>query len=302
MSAYLDAPTGRFTLPPSRTTGYDYVANQRLGAYKLIAGLGSSPNSEVWYAQDRITKQMVALKCIKPSLAGLTVESDEVHPFTIAKLLQRNESRILGKLDHPGIIRPHAYDPSFHFLVLEPLGGNLLSCLDLGTRMSWGILGPYLLQVATTLTELLPLGFRHYDIKPHNILLVPGDPNRIKLVDCGTSRLTGVTPPKLPGYASVSPLYAAPEQLGQNKHVNERADVYGLGVTAYALATGTLPHHDDSPIRVVNATLNDTPIKPNALVADLPPGVSKFIRRCMIKSPRRRPPIEQVVTDLTRLI
>ena len=213
------------------------VAGMRVGPWRLERMLGRGGMAEVWEARraDGQFEHTVALKLLKRGM-----DSDEI----VRRFLR--ERQILARLEHPGIAR--LFDGGMApdgrpYFVLERVEGEPITrwCagrgLDLRSR----------LRLVIACCEAVSAAHRrlvvHRDLKPSNILVTPE--GQVKLLDFGIAKLLADEGGGHPTQAEsriLTPAYAAPEQVA-GEPVSTATDVYTLGVLAYELLTGRLPHH-----------------------------------------------------------
>ncbi len=155
------------------------------------------------------------------------------------------EARVLARLNHPGIVTVYDFGRAgeFFFLMMEYVDGvNLRQAMQAG-RFTPAQALALVPRICEALQYAHDEGILHRDIKPENILL--DTRGRVKIADFGIAKLIGDTTPasKLTasGAAVGTPHYMAPEQLESPQDVDQRADVYSLGVVFYELLTGELP-------------------------------------------------------------
>ena len=165
----------------------------------------------------------------------------------------------------------------------------------------------YILQACQGLSVAHQLGIVHRDLKPANLFLTQaadGSP-LIKVLDFGISKFT---PPDDAGARATpqtielmgSPTYMSPEQVQNSGTVDERTDVWSLGVTLYELLTLTPVYRDDSVFRLLNRIRLESPVSARTLRPDLPQALDEVILRCLEKDPARRiPSIPALVSALS---
>ncbi len=215
---------------------------------------------------------------------------NEDNPAPILQWTLHNEIRMLERLQGvPGCPSLVGCDPEHRELVMADFGGvaldqsGLLGTVDLDLFLSLS------LALAGAVAALHAHGVIHKDLNPANILVRP-DEGLVQIIDFGLatafeehpdfdhpSRLVGTLP------------YLSPEQTGRmNRPVDYRSDLYSLGATLYALATGTPPFDDTSPLRIINAHLTLMPEPPAQRAPWLPPPLSDLILALLAKEPDER--------------
>jgi hypothetical protein len=203
--------------------------------FDLIRLIGRGGMGAVYEARDKKLDRPVAIKVLPPALAD---DLGFVERFT-------REARAMARLNHPNVVTIHDFGEveGCCYLVLELVEGQNL-------RQRMGGLSPtqsadILQQACAGLAFAHARGIVHRDVKPENILL--GDDGRVRLADFGLAKAAaeGALHSLLPSLTATrqalgTPHYMAPEQL-EGGEVDERADVYAMGVVAYELVTGSLP-------------------------------------------------------------
>ena len=202
---------------------------------EILELIGRGGMGAVYKARQPRLDRLVALKLLPQSLA---VDA------TFAERFNR-EARVLARLNHPNIVTVHDFGQSdgFFYLLMEFVDGvNLRQAMQAGrfTPQQAMMLVP---KICDALQFAHDEGVLHRDIKPENILL--DTRGRVKIADFGIAKLVGEAREKLTltasGAAVGTPHYMAPEQLEHPQDVDQRADIYSLGVVFYEMLTGELP-------------------------------------------------------------
>ncbi len=276
----------------------------RLGAYELISKLGQGGMGAVYKARHVRLDKIVAIKVLPPKRV-----QDKA---TVARF--EREMRAVGKLDHENIVR--AMDAGEvdgrHFLVMEYVSG-----IDLSKLVKK--LGPLpiadacelIRQAAVGLDEAHAHGMVHRDIKPSNIMLCQAggrkQPPVVKILDMGLALLSDAHTADV-GLTSTGQLmgtldYMAPEQGGDSKNVDIRADLYALGASLYRLLTGEVIFHGDryqTPVQKMMALATEDAPAIQSRRADVPEGLANIIGRLLEKNPAARfATPEEVIAALT---
>ena len=225
-----------------------FVGDLRTGIHPLIKGyrfvrrLSSTEHSGVYLAERESTHMPVVLKVLRQS----PDHDDRMGPFD--RFLREYET--IADMDHPNIVR--IYDlgvADFHaHIAMEYLdGGDLRRRIDRGISEQEAI--SYLRQIASALTAIHDKGVLHRDLKPANIMLRKD--GSIALIDFGLAkkaRLESEITDK--GEIFGTPYYMSPEQ-GHGSGVDERSDIYSLGVIFYEMLTGQKPYRADSAMGII---------------------------------------------------
>lgn len=236
----------------------------RIGTYTLREQLGQGPAAEVWLADG--LRGEVALKLAQTEQG---------------RAMLRHEAHILDGLGHPGIVRLEARDPDGRWMAIEYVEGGPIDAWAHGR--SPRELAAVLARVADGLAYMHAHGVVHGDLKPSNVL-VDAD-GRPRLIDLG---LAWVGQDDAPAGFRGTLGYASPELL-QGESPSPRTDIYALGVLAYQLVTGRLPHEAPDPTAQAVLPLQTLPCPPSAWVPALPQQLGELILRMLARSTEVRP-------------
>jgi serine/threonine-protein kinase len=166
----------------------------------------------------------------------------------------------------------------------------------------------YALQACVALAECHALGIVHRDLKPDNIMVLqrPGQLGFVKLLDFGISKSDWFSAepeftPNLTGTTDVfgTPTHMSPEQVRSSKSVDQRTDIWALGVILYEVLTSAPPFMADTLPALSAAIVTDEPIHPSARRADLPRELGDVVLACLAKKPEDRP---QSVAQLAEVL
>lgn len=239
----------------------------------------------VYKAYDVRMERNVAVKVIRTDLFGKAV---------IERILKRfeREAKAVAKLSHPNIVGLIDYGEyeGEPYLVLEYLPGGTLKEWMNGKPIPWQEAVRLVIPIANALEYAHEQKIIHRDVKPDNILLtIKGEP---MLSDFGIAKtleledghtLTGT------GVGVGTPEYMSPEQ-GMGREVDERTDVYSMGIILYELITGRKPFIADTPMAVVLKHMTDPLPSPHQFVRDLPKPVEQVLLKALAKDPNDRYP------------
>jgi len=246
------------------------------GRYRIIALLGRGGMGEVYRADDLTLGQPVALKFLP---------EDASRDETLLERF-RNEVRLSRRVSHPNVCR--VYDvgevEGHTFFTMEYVDGEDLASL---LRRIGRLPADKALEIARQLCAGLAAahakGVLHRDLKPANIML--DGRGQVVVTDFGLAGLVN----QIPGsdLRSGTPAYMAPEQL-EGKEVNEKSDIYSLGLVLYEIFTGKRAFSVESLPELVRVRSESAPSKPSTLVKDLDPAVERVILRCLEAVPAKR--------------
>jgi serine/threonine protein kinase len=260
--------------------------------YEILEQIGKGGMGVVYKARQRGPDQLVALKLLRPDwLAGLdeSTRREALEQF-------RNEARLAARLRHPNRVRilhlgEHEGRP---FIVMELIQGcSLAELLKRPGGVSKDAVVRYLASVAEALQDAHERGILHRDIKPGNIL-IDKQTDEAKLTDFGLALLarpdSGTAEQSVREQARVAGTlpYMSPEQTQDAGHVDERSDVYSLGVTLYEALTGTPPFTANSLPKLLDKIRNDKPEPPRRHNPDIDSELGQICLRCLCKAPHER--------------
>ncbi|HTI15023.1 MAG TPA: serine/threonine-protein kinase [Dictyobacter sp.] len=259
-----------------------------LGTCTLQTIIGRGGMGAVYLAQQTRPKRQVAVKVLLPIIAL----QPQQHKAFLERF--RRETDAAASLEHPNIVPVHEYGErdGLAYLVMPYIGGGTLGNeLDIEGRLPLARVVIYVEQIAAALEFAHGRGIIHRDIKPANILMTPE--KRLLLTDFGLVKIItddhsiSNNPLSEAGTPMGTPDYMSPEQV-LGKEVDNRADIYSLGVLIYHMVTGTVPFTDNLPMKVAMQHLNLTPPPLRALRPDLPPEAEQVILRALAKKPSDR--------------
>ena len=263
--------------------------SDRYEPLRLVARGGMA---EVWLAHDALLDRTVALKILFPELS---VDRNFVERF-------RREAQAAANLSHPNIVAVYDWgeeDPTY-FIVMEYVEGEPLSAV---LREE----GPFAadraaaigVEVAAALGYAHRSGVIHRDVKPGNVLITTDD--RVKVTDFGIARAAN-TQDHLTQTGAVmgTAAYFSPEQA-QGLPVDQRSDVYALGVVLYEMVAGEPPFVADGPVAVAYKHVHEQPTPPTAVIGDLPVAYEAIVLQALAKDLNARyASAEELRADLVR--
>ncbi len=266
-------------------------SRERLDRYELIEPLNAGGFAMVFRGYDPLIKRPVAVK------KCASMQPDVRDRFA-------REAEIVGKLDHPAIVRLFDFGiaEGVPFLVQELLDGEDLSDrIDRGPPVPLRRRLEILRSVAEGLAHAHDQGVVHRDIKPSNIRLLADD--SIRILDFGVAALKE-SPSDLTrtGTTVGTAAYLAPEQI-QGTRPTFRTDVYSFGVVAYELFTGVRPFEGDTLSALLYRIAHTRPQPVRTHSPELPAELARLVHRCLARGPERRPPdLHGVAAELDQLL
>ncbi len=263
----------------------------QIGPYRIVQRLGAGGMGEVFLAEDTRLGRKVALKTLSAS--------DDAHPAETRRKLLR-EARAAAKLNHPNIAAVYDVVESGDeaHIVMEYVPGETLAQRLAGGPLPPAAVTDYALQIAEALIEAHSAGVVHRDLKPANIAIGPG--GKPKILDFGlahnrTIDLSGSTGPLTvegEGAARVvvgTPHYMPPELL-LGHFLDERGDIYSLGVTLFELLTGQRPYVGADTGAVAMNVLRAPMPRVRDLRPEVQPDLDALVARAMARRPEDRFP------------
>lgn len=255
----------------------------RLGPYTITSRLGRGGMGAVYEAVDPATGKAVAVKVLASHLADDTALRRRFHA----------EIDTLKNLRHPGIVQLLAFgeEEGQPYFAMELVRGKSLEHqLREGRRFTWRETVTAALAVTRALKVAHDHGIVHRDLKPAN-LLVPdsaGSLEGIKLADFGIAKLFASGTHTSHGSIIGTAEYMSPEQAS-GRPVDQRTDLYALGLVTYAMLTGRPPFRGDQPTVVIHRQRTEKPQRVGTVVGDVPPLLEELIDRLLAKDPAARP-------------
>jgi serine/threonine-protein kinase len=249
------------------------------GKYRIEKVLGAGGMGVVVAARHIDLDQRVAIKCL---LAHTRTMPEIVERFT-------REARAAAKIhgEHVArVIDVGRFDDGTPFMVMEYLQGHdLAGQLQQGGPLSVPDAVRYVLETCEAVAQAHAVRIVHRDLKPQNLFLAqqPGRRPIVKVLDFGISKVIEPGASALTKTSSVmgTPYYMSPEQLLSSKNVDERSDIWALGVIFYELIIGEPPFVGDTGPEIIAQVLQNNPRPASTRRPDLPPGIDEIIGRCM---------------------
>lgn len=260
------------------------------GRYKLEAKLGSGGMSTVYLARDTTLDRSVAVKVMHREMSE---QADQLERF-------RQEARAVAKISHPNVVAviDAGEDGGHPYIVFEYVEGETLK-----QRISRvGALDPqealaYAIEIARGLTVAHARNMVHRDIKPQNVLI--DSEGRAKLTDFGISRQLEQDGMTATGRVLGTTDYVAPEQA-MGHPVDQRSDVYSLGVVLYEMLVGQVPFHADSQVGVAMKHVNEELPDVQQRRPELSAAAAMVVERATAKDPDQRyQRVGELIDDLS---
>ena len=300
---FLSSPAYEFAAGMLADEPSEFLAGQKIGRFEILCSLGAGGMGQIYLAHDGNLGRKIALKLIAREFA---TDTRRVHRF-------EQEARAASALNHPNVCVIHDVgrtETGRHFIAMEYIQG-----ITLRDQLARGTFKPLealqvTLQAGAALASAHAIGIVHRDVKPENIMLRPD--GYIKVVDFGLAKLTEALPEQRqsgndntqvltePRTLMGTVKYMSPEQLREGP-VDERTDIWSLGIVLYEMLTGTTPFEARSRNDSVALILANEPAQlvfPNTVPLKLREIVKKALEK---DGDKRYQTVLKLTADLTSL-
>ena len=246
--------------------------------YEVIEELGAGAMGRIYKVQDTKIGEQMAMKVLNPEIT-----SDET---TVLRF--KNELRLARTITHKNVCRMFDFgeDQGMIFITMEYISGEDLK----RTLMRIGQLSPgktiiIAKQICAGLTAAHQMGIIHRDLKPQNIML--DQEGNVRIMDFGIARSTQAKGLTETGVIIGTPEYISPEQL-EELELDQRSDIYSLGVILYEMLTGVVPFEGKTPLSVVLKHKTQIPKDPLEINPQIPHKLKRVILKCLAKDREKR--------------
>ena len=254
----------------------DLVGSVISSRYEIKEKIGEGGMAIVYKARCKLLNRLVAIKVLKEEYS-----KDEMFVKRF-----RAEAQSAASLTHPNIVSVYdvGQDGDINYIVMELLETKTLKDY---IEENGAIDSELTLKIAAQIASALEAAHRahiiHRDIKPHNIVL---NQNMVaKVTDFGIAKIQNTTSNTITSFGSTmgSVHYFSPEHA-KGGYVDEKSDLYSLGVVMYEMATGKIPFDGDSPVSVALKQIQEEPIEPIVVNPSVWPSLNQIILKAMQKS------------------
>ena len=265
------------------------MIGQRIQHYQVTEKLGEGGMGVVYRALDTRLNRAVALKFLHPAIVASADDQQRlVH-----------EARAAAALSHPNICTVYEINEfeGRTFIAMQFVEGSTLRDRVLSGRIETVDALRYLVQIADGLKQAHEQGIVHRDMKSSNIMITPA--GRAVIMDFGLARPAGAGRTDERFSSRGTSAYMSPEQA-RGEAVDQRTDIWSLGVVLYEMLAGRLPFRGDYEQAVVYSILNEPHRPIGEFRAGLPPAVLKIVETCLCKNPVERYQSLEVLIGATR--
>ncbi|MBI5783099.1 MAG: protein kinase [Gammaproteobacteria bacterium] len=273
-----DIKTQILSYSPAITPGAaENIAEALASRYEILDSLGEGGMGLVYRVRDRETNEILALKLLRPEIAR--------DPAMMERF--KDEIRLARRITHKNVCRIYDFNrvDNLVYITMEFVDGeSLRAYLKRAGKLSPERVIDLARQIAAGLGEAHAQGVVHRDLKPENVML--GRDGLVKLLDFGIARAVGsdtATARTIMG----TPEYMAPEQ-SQGKAVDQRVDLYALGLILYESLTGRRAFSGATPVEIALKQLKERPLPIRKFLPATPPHLEAVALRCLEKDPARR--------------
>lgn len=232
----------------------------------------------VYRARCTLLNRDVAIKILRPEF---TNDEEFVKRFRV-------EAQAAASLSHPNIVSIYdvGHEDNIHYLVMEYIDGTTLKeYIEEKGVLGWREAVNITIQICSAIEQAHRKNIIHRDIKPHNIMLT--SEGIAKVTDFGIARAVSSSTITVVGSTIGSVHYFSPEQA-RGGYIDEKSDIYSLGIAMYEMVTGEVPFTGESPVTVALKHLQDEPVPPKIKNPDLPQGVNDIIMKAIKKDKSKR--------------
>lgn len=301
-SSFCSQCAGPLPLPdnppkPSLDRGPENSLDLPLGSifsdrYRIVEVLGHGGMGRVYKAFDAEIEEIVSLKLIKPEI---TADRSTIERF-------QNELRLARRISHKNVCRLYHFSRSNgnYYITMEYVQGEDLKRMIRMTRqLNAAAALDIAIQLCNGLAEAHSLGIIHRDLKSSNIMI--DREGTVRIMDFGLARSLREKVKTGAGALVGTPEYMSPEQV-EGKPVDQRSDIYSLGVILFETVTGKVPFKGDTPLHTAVKQKTESPDNPSRVNAQVPENLSRVILKCLEKNPGKRyQNIQEVRADLNTI-
>lgn len=260
--------------------------------YELMEKIGEGGMANVYTARCQILNRVVAVKILKDEFS---TDEEFVNKF-------RNEAQAAASLNHPNIINVFdvGHDDGISYIVMEYVEGiNLKELIKKEGALEESRAINIVKQIALALSEAHNKKIIHRDIKPHNIMM--NKDNMVKVGDFGIAKAVNSSTITSVGAVMGSVHYFSPEQA-RGGYMDERSDIYSLGIVLYELLSGKVPFDGETPVNVALKHIHSKVELSEEMLSKISPATQNILAKMTQRNvDKRYKNVEQLIADITSL-
>jgi serine/threonine protein kinase/Tfp pilus assembly protein PilF len=260
--------------------------------YQIIEDLGRGGMGRLYRVLDTKINQEVALKILRPEISR---DQETIGRFS-------NELRLARQVAHKNVCRMYHLGETegTHFIIMEYIPGqDLQSMIKMTKQLSMETAVSIAMQICEGLAEAHRMGVIHRDLKPGNVMI--DKEGNARILDFGIARSLESRGMTQSGHLIGTPEYMSPEQA-QDTGIDQRSDIYSLGIILYEMVTGKVPFTGDTPISITIKHIEETPKSPQELAPNIPEVLNHLILKCLAKNKEYRyQSAKQLYTELAKI-
>lgn len=248
------------------------------GRYLVIEMLGKGGMGKVYKVLDKEINEKVSLKLIRPEIS---FDQKTVERF-------QNEMKITRKIIHKNVCRIYHLEKEkdTYYIAMEYIAGqDLKRMIRMTKELSIQTALDIAQQICRGLSEAHHLGIVHRDLKPQNIMI--DEEGTVRIMDFGIASSLETKGATVPGMMMGTPEYMSPEQVS-GEEVDERSDIYSLGIILFEMLTGRPPFEGDTALGVAYKHRNELPPDPREFNPEIPETLCRVILKCLEKRAENR--------------
>ena len=262
------------------------------GRYELLEKIGDGGMAVVYKGRDKLLNRYIAIKILRPEFCK---DATFVENF-------KRESQAAAGLSHPNIVGVYdvGREGNINYIVMELIDGRTLNeIIEEEAPMDYRKVIDISKQVASALKVAHKNKIIHRDVKPHNIMITSD--GVVKLADFGIARAVNDATLSTGNKIIGSVHYFSPEQARGN-YVDERSDIYSLGIVMYEMLTGQVPFDGENPVSVALKHINEEITPPSQLVPGIPPALERAVMKATNKyQTNRYSSAEEMIEELDNI-
>ncbi len=261
--------------------------------YLLLEKIGGGGMAVVYKAKCTLLNRFVAIKILRSEFIN---DEEFVKRFKV-------EAQAVASLSHPNVVSIYdvGHQDDIHYIVMEYVDGmTLKEFINKHGAINWQDAVKITIQICSAIEHAHKNNIVHRDIKPHNILLTKE--GIAKVTDFGIARAVTSSTITMVGSTIGSVHYFSPEQA-RGGFIDEKSDLYSLGIALYEMVTGRVPFDGDTPVSVALKHIQEMPVEPHKIAPSLPYGVNEIIMKAIQKEQNLRyQTATSMINDLNRVL